>query len=132
MAPVSTAQSDGSATKKRSEKRVADSLYRTFLGDEPTNRYRYARLRKGVRIDRRFTAPTLREARDYASQLASDINTNGPAALGDRSVTIEQLVKDYLRHAEQTLSPNSVAQRRRLLEGHVVPALGPKLKAADI
>ena len=111
----------------RHETKVAPNLYRQGSSD----RYRFARMKDGVSVFERFTAPTLTEAKAHANEL----RTKDVSAFGDKSVTVEALAASYLEresgpHAK--IAASTLAVRRYLLNGHVVPTLGPKTKAVDI
>jgi integrase len=119
-------------SRSRREEKVpnAPGLYRTFIEGKPTTHYRFARMQNGVNAYKRFEAATLAEARATAAALW----TEGPALRIDRQVTVEALAERFVAWAETEgkLAANTQAQRRHLLRAHVVPTLGPKLKAADV
>lgn len=123
-------------SSKITEQKVtgAQGLSRRFVDGKPSSFYRFSRMVGGTRVQKRFEAATVQEARDIAASLSGEIRTKGTNALGDRSVSIESLVEQYLLHAaaENVFAANTLAQRRILLRQHVAPALGPKSKAADI
>ena len=60
------------STRKFTEQRVrgAQGLSRRFIDGKATNSYRYARMVNGTRIQRRFEADTVAEARDVAASLS--------------------------------------------------------------
>jgi integrase len=111
----------------RQETKVAPNLYRQ-LG---TDRYRFARMSKGVSVFERFTAATLTEAKKHADTL----RTREPSSFGDKSVTIEALAESFLAREAGPLgklSPRTVELRKHLLTSHVVPALGARTKAVEV
>jgi integrase len=112
----------------RHETKVAPNLYRQV----GTDRYRFAKMVRGVSVFERFAAPTLTEAKQYADTL----RTRKTSDIGDKSVTLRTLVDGYLALGEKKnstpLAPRSIEVRRLLLEKHVLPALGEKTKAVDV
>jgi integrase len=114
----------GKRTDTRREVKVAPNLYRQV----GTDRYRFARMADGVSVFERFTSPTLTEAKKHADAL----RTRKPSSFGDKSVTVEALAKSYLDTCAEKLAATTVVVRRHLLNHHVVPALGPRMKAVDV
>ena len=96
-----------------------------FVKDDP---------RTGRQVKKILAAVTREQARTEAGKLRDDLS-RGKLSTGDRSLTVEQLAASFLekeRGPLGRLSPRTVDLYAQRLASHVVPALGPRTKVADV
>jgi integrase len=116
---------------KLTERKVAPNLYRTFENDKPTDRYRFKKDIGGVPISKRFTSPTLTEAKAFANTL----RVKRVGDFGDRSMTVKALAASYIERETGPLASvalSTALDRKAQLDKYVLPSFGPKTKVADV
>jgi len=110
--------------------RIADHLY------ERGDRYFLIVRRNGRQIVKALKARNRTEAKAECKIELGKIESGGVAAIGDRSVTLRQLVDAWIAHeqdpATRRVAPTTLATRRILLETHVIPFLKPKTRVTDL
>jgi len=102
----------------------------------PRPRFRFVKddPRTGRQVKKILQAVTREQARAEAGRLRDEL-AHGRLPTGDRTLTVEALAESFLARERSPLgrvSSRTVALYEQRLRSHVVPALGPRMKVAEV